>query len=86
MKLFGMTLTTLGATIATALPALAQDATATGGLFGGIGDLLGGLLNPLFPNHPPASSVPEIDASSGLLAIAAVLAALAFAWERKRRA
>ncbi len=31
-------------------------------------------------------SVPEIDASAGLLAIAAVLAVLAFVWERRRRA
>ena len=30
--------------------------------------------------------VPEIDASAGLLAIAAVVAILAFVWERKRRA
>ena len=32
------------------------------------------------------TSVPEIDASAGLLAIAAVLAVMAFAWERRRRA
>ena len=31
-------------------------------------------------------SVPEVDASAGLLAIAAVLAILAFVWERNRRA
>lgn len=30
-------------------------------------------------------SVPEIDASAGLLAIAAVVVILAFVWERKRR-
>ncbi|WP_101068252.1 VPEID-CTERM sorting domain-containing protein [Roseovarius salinarum] len=30
-------------------------------------------------------AVPEIDASSGLLAVAAVLAAVALAWELKRR-
>jgi hypothetical protein len=29
--------------------------------------------------------VPEIDASTGLLALAAVLAAVAFAWEIRRR-
>lgn len=86
MKLFGLTFGTLGATIATAIPALAQDASpSSGGLFGGIGDLLGGLLNPFLPSTP-STAVPEIDASSGLLAIAALLAALAFAWERKRRA
>lgn len=31
------------------------------------------------------TSVPEIDASTGLLAVAAVIAILAFAWERRRR-
>lgn len=31
-------------------------------------------------------SVPEIDASAGLLAIAAVMVTLAFVWERRRRA
>lgn len=30
-------------------------------------------------------SVPEIDASAGLLAIAAVMVILAFVWERNRR-
>ncbi|MCU0904944.1 MAG: VPEID-CTERM sorting domain-containing protein [Tabrizicola sp.] len=30
-------------------------------------------------------AVPEIDASAGLLAIAAVLVILAFVWERNRR-
>lgn len=32
-----------------------------------------------------ASAVPEIDASTGILAMAAVLATLALAWEIKRR-
>lgn len=32
-----------------------------------------------------ASAVPEIDASTGVLALAAVLATLALAWEIKRR-
>jgi hypothetical protein len=37
--------------------------------------------------HPgPVANVPEIDAASGLAALAAVCAALAFAWERRRRA
>jgi hypothetical protein len=31
------------------------------------------------------TSVPEIDASTGLLALAAAVAILAFAWERRRR-
>ena len=40
------------------------------------------------PNHGRGRvrSVPEIDASAGLLAIAAVLVVLAFVWERNRRA
>jgi len=38
------------------------------------------------PVHAAVQSVPEIDASAGLLAIAAVLAIMAFAWERRRRA
>ncbi len=32
-----------------------------------------------------ATSVPEIDASTGLLALAAVVAIMAFAWDRRRR-
>ncbi|MDZ4093551.1 MAG: VPEID-CTERM sorting domain-containing protein [Paracoccaceae bacterium] len=38
---------------------------------------------PVTPTTP--ASVPEIDASTGLLAIAAVLAVLIFVWERRRR-
>lgn len=38
------------------------------------------------PVRSAVHSVPEIDASAGLLAIAAVLAITAFAWERRRRA
>ena len=43
---------------------------------------------PLLASHRPPEnySVPEIDATTGLLAVAAVLAVLAFAWERRRRA
>lgn len=37
---------------------------------------------PVFGN---VASVPEIDASTGLLAMAAVLAIVAFMWERNRR-
>jgi hypothetical protein len=45
----------------------------------------------LAQNRPPRfnghrHSVPEIDASAGLLAIAAVLVIMAFVWERNRRA
>lgn len=42
---------------------------------------------PTKPRAPaPVHSVPEIDASAGLLAIAAVVVVLAFVWERNRRA
>jgi hypothetical protein len=42
------------------------------------------------PHHPrdrdrPVTTAPEIDAGSGLASIAAVLAALCLAWERRRR-
>lgn len=39
------------------------------------------------PGHQPTtvSSVPEIDASTGLLAVAAIAAVLALAWERRKR-
>lgn len=36
-------------------------------------------------NPPPTSSVPEIDASTGLLAAVVVIAVLALVWERRRR-
>lgn len=35
--------------------------------------------------HGQSSSVPEMDAASGVLAIAVVLAALVLVWEIKRR-
>ena len=38
------------------------------------------------PGHPHAVSVPEIDASTGLLALAAVATVMLFVWERRRRA
>ena len=38
------------------------------------------------PGRQPARAVPEIDASAGLLALAAVFVILAFVWERRRRA
>ena len=43
---------------------------------------------PLLAGHrlPWRHSVPEIDATTGVLAVAAVLAVLAFVWERRRRA
>jgi hypothetical protein len=37
-------------------------------------------------NREPVANVPEIDAASGLAALAAVCGALAFTWERRRRA
>lgn len=37
------------------------------------------------PGGGSVASVPEIDASTGILAIAAVLAVVAFVWERNRR-
>lgn len=42
---------------------------------------------PSTPNPTPVTpaSVPEIDASTAMLAMAAIAAALAFAWERSRR-
>lgn len=40
----------------------------------------------LFRPRPRPVPVPEIDASSGLLAIAAVATVLLFVWERNRRA
>lgn len=41
---------------------------------------------PLLASHRPTTvSVPEIDATTGVLAVAAVLAVLAFVWERRRR-
>ena len=37
-------------------------------------------------SNPTPSTVPEIDASTGLIAAAVVAALLALAWERRRRA
>lgn len=66
-----------GAASLVALPAQAQQASCGffQRLFGQCGSVGGG-----------THTVPEIDVSSGLLAVAAVAAALAFAWERYRRA
>ncbi len=36
--------------------------------------------------RPSPTAVPEIDASTGLIAVAVVAALLALAWERRRRA
>ncbi|MFD0857454.1 VPEID-CTERM sorting domain-containing protein [Roseovarius aquimarinus] len=49
-------------------------------------NLWNGIFTQINWNHQtPAHNVPEIDASSGLLAGAAVLAALALTWEIRRR-
>jgi hypothetical protein len=37
------------------------------------------------PHYGTVRPVPEIDATAGLAALAAVFAALAFAWERRRQ-
>jgi uncharacterized membrane protein YedE/YeeE len=44
------------------------------------------LIRPPSTPTPTPSSVPEIDASTGLIAVAVVAALLALAWERRRRA
>lgn len=61
----------------TSAPASAQ--TLWSWLFGG-GRGQGGSTTPTTP-----AGVPEIDGSTALLAVAAIAAALAFAWERSRR-
>lgn len=58
-----------------AAPAMAQG--LLGWLFGGG---RGGSTTPTTP-----AGVPEIDGSTAMLAVAAIAAALAFAWERSRR-
>lgn len=68
------------ALMATAGPAAAQGRPAWWQFWswwGGHGQVGGGAST--------IHAVPEIDASTGLLAVAAVLAALAFVWERRRR-
>ena len=40
---------------------------------------------PVVPTRPTPASVPEIDASTSLLAVAAIAAAMLFVWERNRR-
>ena len=37
------------------------------------------------PTTPTVANVPEIDASTGLLAVAAIVAVLLLVWERSRR-
>lgn len=61
-----------------AAPAMAQG--LLGWLFGGGHGSGGGSTSPTTP-----AGVPEIDGSTAMLAVAAIAAALAFAWERSRR-
>jgi len=61
----------------TSAPALAQG--WLGWLLGG-GNTGGGSTRPTTP-----AAVPEIDGSTALLAVAAIVAVLAFSWERNRR-
>lgn len=70
----------------TTLPAAAQSAAGWGWSWSwawgwGSGPSQGGHHG----STPPATTVPEIDVTSSALAVAAVLAALAFTWERSRR-
>ncbi|MDR5654655.1 VPEID-CTERM sorting domain-containing protein [Ruixingdingia sedimenti] len=65
--------------------AVALTVTSTPLLAQSLGDVLFWWLPRPRPTPTPVS-VPEIDASTGLLAAAAVLAALLFTWERRRRA
>lgn len=65
------------------LSAMSASAQQRGGWFSDWLDHIIGTIRPT-PNTPH-HNVPEIDASSGLLAMAAVLAALLLAWEIKRR-
>ncbi|THD85245.1 hypothetical protein E7811_05935 [Aliigemmobacter aestuarii] len=46
----------------------------------------GGTTTTTTSTRPTASSVPEIDASTGLIALVAVLAVVAYTWDRRRRA
>ncbi|MFP4238682.1 VPEID-CTERM sorting domain-containing protein [Rhodosalinus sp.] len=75
-RLRNITTGAIGAYILSTLPALAQ-AYGAGGRWGRGGPENGG--------PPSAAAVPEIDAASGTLAIAAVLAVMALSWEIARR-
>lgn len=68
-------------TLAMAGPMMAQTTS-------GSGSWLWNLLRPITGGggSTTPAAVPEIDASTGLLALAAVAAALLFVWERRRRA
>ena len=71
-------------TAVAAVPALAQEASTESFLGLNLGWLFPGLGNGTGNGTTP-SAVPEIDASTALVSLAALAAVLAFAWERKRR-
>ncbi len=78
--LLGLSVSALS-TLAMAGPMMAQTSSSSGWwLWNWLRPITGGGGH----NHTPAA-VPEIDASTGLLALAAVAAALHFVWERRRR-
>lgn len=77
--LLGLSVSALS-TLAMAGPMMAQTASSSSWFWNWLRPITGG-----GGNTPPAA-VPEIDASTGLLALAAVAAALLFVWERRRRA
>ncbi|RRH75535.1 VPEID-CTERM sorting domain-containing protein [Falsigemmobacter faecalis] len=74
---FVKSLTAAGVFLATAAPAMAQS--WGGNSWSNFDWIFGG------GHRPPPTTVPEIDVTSSALAVAAVLVALAFAWERSRR-
>lgn len=72
--------------IASALLASSTVAVSAQERGGWLSGWLSSILDTIRPTHNvPQHNVPEIDASSGLLAVAAVMAALVLAWEIKRR-
>jgi len=74
--------TTLAASAAALVTSAASASAQSFGGCGFLGNLLGWNCS---GGSTGSSQVPEIDASTGLLALAAVGAALALAWEIKRR-
>lgn len=80
MKEFALRLSfAMMALAATTAPVLAKPHQLGGGLRN-----FGGRVQP-GPHTNNFVTVPEIDAATGIVALAAVLAALAFAWEIRRR-
>jgi hypothetical protein len=77
--LLGLSVSALS-TLAMAGPMMAQTASSSSWFWNWLRPITGG------GGSTPPAAVPEIDASTGLLALAAVAAALLFVWERRRRA